>query len=416
MRNKLKTSIHLFSLVVLLILIASCGKTGEVGWPRWRGPNGDGISTETDWDPKALAEGPKILWRFNLGLAHSNVVIRDNRLYTAGSIGVVCLNAETGEQIWLFEDGSFLDSKSTPTLDGGNLYFVSRGGVLFCLRAKNGKLRWMRDLVFEYDVKKPKYGFGASIVVEGDLLVLTANTSGVVLNKNTGAKVWESSKPPKGENSGYSTPVLYDYNGIRLAVFAGYKGVHAVDVKTGKELWLHEWEVHHRQVVDPLIFDGKVFITRYFGAGCFLLDVGGGEPKVLWKNRNMSSDTCSPVLIDGYIYGCDGGPEVGYVILRCLDVRTGDLMWEDDLKAKGEARTEAVSLIAADGKLIILKENGKLIVAEATPTEYREISSCEIPAEAKIKQWWTYPVLYRGRVYCRNYGGDLVCIDVSNDS
>ncbi len=75
-----------------------------------------------------------------------------------------------------------------------------------------------------------------------------------------------------------------------------------------------------------------------------------------------------------------------------------------------------VSLIASYGKLIILKENGKLIVAEATPTEYREISSCEIPSEAKIKQWWTPPVLYRGKIYCRNYAGELVCIDVSNDS
>ena len=141
MGYKLKTYINLFLLIsILLVLLTDCGKSStEAGWPRWRGPNGDGISTETDWDPKALESAPKILWKFNLGLAHSNVAIRDNRLYAVGSIGVVCLNAETGEQIWIFEDGSFLESRSTPTLDGGNLYVVSRGAMLYCLRAKTGK-------------------------------------------------------------------------------------------------------------------------------------------------------------------------------------------------------------------------------------------------------------------------------------
>ncbi len=418
MGNNSKTSNHLFLLaLILLIMLASCSKTDEVGWPRWRGPNGDGISAETDWDPKALADGPKIVWRLDIGGGFSNAVIRDNRLYAVGMIGVACLNAETGEQIWLFEDGDFLDPQATPTLDDGDLYVLSKNGVLYCLRANNGKLRWMKNLVSEYDVTKPNYGFAASPVVEGDFLVLTASASGIVLDKKTGEKVWESSKLPKGTDSSFSTPVLYDYDGKRYAVIPSYKGIHAVDVESGKVLWRYEWEVYHRQVADPIIFDSKIFIAHWAPLGCFLLDIGEGEPKVLWKNRNMSSDTCSPVLIDGYIYGCDGGPETGFGTLRCLDVQTGELMWEDDLREKGEPKTVGVSLIAADGKLIILEEKkGKLSIAEATPTEYREISSCEIPSETGIKKWSTYPVLYQGRIYCRNYGGDLVCIDVSKDT
>jgi hypothetical protein len=65
------------------------------------------------------------------------------------------------------------------------------------LNAKNGKVRWEKDLVYEYDVEIPYYYFAASPVIEGDLIILTANTSGLVLNKKTGKKVWGSEKPPE---------------------------------------------------------------------------------------------------------------------------------------------------------------------------------------------------------------------------
>ena len=122
-----------------------------------------------------------------------------------------------------------------------------------------------------------------------------------------------------------------------------------------------------------------------------------------------------PVLIDGYLYGCNGGPESKQGTFCCLDAATGELMWEEDLRAEGKPKTETVSLIAADGKLIILEDTGILRIAEASPSSYKEISSCELPAK-KMHQWWMYPVLYKSRIYCRNINGDLVCIDVSKKS
>lgn len=73
------------------------------------------------------------------------------------------------------------------------------------------------------------------------------------------------------------------------------------------------------------------------------------------------------------------------------------------------------SLIAADGKLLILEDIGILHIAEASPSSYKEISSCKLPPK-KMHQWWSYPVLSKSRVYCRNGIGDLVCIDVSKTS
>jgi outer membrane protein assembly factor BamB len=92
--------------------------------------------------------------------------------------------------------------------------------------------------------------------------------------------------------------------------------------------------------------------------------------------------------------------------LRCLDAGTGELMWEEP--------TGGASLTAANGKLIVLTAKGILRIAEATPKAYREISACELPTEIGIPWWWTPPVLCGGRIYCRNYSGDLVCIDVRN--
>ena len=114
-------------------------------------------------------------------------------------------------------------------------------------------------------------------------------------------------------------------------------------------------------------------------------------------------------MIDGYIYGVDGGLYPRHrASLQCLDVKTGELMWEEKLNGK------PISLMAANGKLIVLDEEGMLFIAEATPASYKEISSGDVfGGENKFRQFWTPPVLNNGKIYCRNFYGDLVSIDVS---
>jgi outer membrane protein assembly factor BamB len=423
-------------LVLVLASLLYAGGTEGSGhanfdWPLRRGPNGDGVSQETGWNPEAVDGGPKILWRTMVGFGHSGITIKDNRLYTMGRSRdgetVICLNAETGEVTWTcrFESKLFdIDTQSTPTIHGKFVYAMNNRGLLLCIRAKTGKLKWAKNLVAECGVVKPHYNFSSSPVIEGDLIILTANTSGLALDKNTGKIMWNSSKPPENKTwtssstgTDHSTPVLYGHKGKRSAMLSSYQGLHGVDINTGEVLWVYEWEAYRRQVADPLLFDNKVFATHYGGFGCVLLDIGGDEPQVLWKNMNMSSDTSSPVLVDGYLYGCDGGPEMEVsTSLRCLDVQTGEVRWETELRAQGELlRPKTISLIAADGKLIILEDDGTLHIAKATPSSYREISSCDVlKGERTKRMFWSHPVLCNGRIYCRNYSGDLICIDVGN--
>lgn len=90
--------------LVLLLILTFTASAKAADWPRWRGPNGDGISMEADWNPRALENGPNILWRTNVGFGYSNIAIKDERLYTIGKdvtdCVVVCLNAATGRKIW----------------------------------------------------------------------------------------------------------------------------------------------------------------------------------------------------------------------------------------------------------------------------------------------------------------------------
>ena len=438
----------LITISILFILISfSVSAKGEpdVGWPKWRGPTGDGISTETDWNPEVLADGPEILWELDIGTGYSNVAILNNRLYTLGYISkekvgyVYCLAADSGKEIWR---QPYLGEKPgapqpSPVIDGDYLYVLSSEGILMCLAARNGKVQWSKDIISEFGVVKPFFAFGGSPVVAGELIILTANSSGLALDKKTGSVVWESAKPPSigdlvvlnvGFTSGvsYSTPVLYHREGKQYAIISGWKGLHSVDVETGEVHWLYEWELYSGgQIADPLIFDDKVFIVPGGRPDGVLLDIAGDDPSVLWMNRELKSECASPVLIDGYFYVYDGKPGAGRDNLKCINAQTGQIMWETrifkeiwqypkdfDVKVV-DPKMEVPSFTAAHGYLIILEGNGTLRIAEATPTTYKEISSAAI-IKGYGHQFWTHPVLYNGKIYCRDFRGPLICVDVSN--
>ena len=109
----------------------------------------------------------------------------------------------------------------------------------------------------------------------------------------------------------------------------------------------------------------------------------------------MRTHMSGPVLIGGYLYGFDDNR------LTCLDWKTGEAKWDEKSPKKG-------ALMAAGDKLLILGESGRLAVAEATPTAYKEIAGAQV-----LKgRCWTMPILSNGRIYSRNSDGHLVCLNV----
>jgi outer membrane protein assembly factor BamB len=391
--------------VAVLIHLTAANTFGD--WPQWRGPDRNGISAESDWDPSALTKGPRILWRTNVGLGYSGVAVKGDLLYTMGNIRgqdiVTCLDTRTGREIWSYSyparSMQYPGPRATPTIDGGFLYTLSSDGQVFCFSAKTGALQWRTDITSDFGARPPNWGFAGSLVVEGNLLLVNAGPSGMALYKQSGTLAWSSGSG----TGGYATPVLYTQNGKRYAAIFGRRAIYGVEVQTGRQAWSYPWVTGNDvNAADPLVFDDRVFISSNYGAGSALLDISGRQPRLLWRNQRMNSHFSSFVLIDGYIYGNDGFAGRRSGVFRCLDAQTGREMWSESLGFG--------SLIAADGKLILLTEQGNLQIAAATPSGYREISRARSLLSSSC---WTPPVLCDARIYLRNHRGELVCLDVS---
>ena len=175
----------------------------------------------------------------------------------------------------------------------------------------------------------------------------------------------------------------------------------ALNPKTGKVLWKIPWKTSYDvNAADAIINGDKIFLSSGYNKGCAVYTFSSSDFMEEWKNKKMRNHFNSCVLWKGYIYGVDDGASI-----TCLDFKTGEVKWTQSGFGKG-------SLMLADGKLIILSDKGKLAIAEASPTGFKELASAQILPKKKC---WTIPVLANGRIYARNNpGGHLVCLDVSS--
>ncbi|HWF18883.1 MAG TPA: PQQ-binding-like beta-propeller repeat protein, partial [Verrucomicrobiae bacterium] len=174
----------LFLFSIYLILAGTQASVYADDWYRWRGPNLNGISTETGWQTQWPDEGPKRLWKASVGMGFSSMTVSHGHLYTMGNDGdatdtVYCLDAATGKPVWKHSYPCPLDphfyeggTSSTPIVDGDRVYSISRKGNLFCLDAATGKVIWSKNLPEELGCEIPTWGFAGSALVEGDLLIL----------------------------------------------------------------------------------------------------------------------------------------------------------------------------------------------------------------------------------------------------
>jgi len=392
----------LFVVSVSAIAVNPCE---AADWPNFRGPNHNGISSETGWSATWPEGGPKVLWKATLGTGFCSIAVSGSRAYTMGNIKdkdiLYCFDAKTGEEIWkesypcpLFNKDHEGGPSATPTVDGDFIYTFSKNGDAMCFKADTGKIVWQKNLPKELGLKFPTWYFASSAFVADNLIILNAGSAGLALNKADGSVVWKSGDGPPG----YSTAVPFTMGSEKCVAFAGCNEVIAVVAATGKVLWRFPWKTSYDiNAADPIISGDTVFVSSGYNHGCALLKIEGDKVTDVWRNKNMRNHFNSCVLLDGYIYGFDESE------LKCLDFKTGQVKWDQEGLGKG-------SLMIADGKLIILGERGKLVIAQASPDGFKELSSAQI-LKGKC---WTVPVLANGKIYARNNpDGQLVCIDVS---
>jgi len=379
---------------------------GAADWPCWRGPERNGISRETGWTCTWCADGPAVLWRASVGKGFSSFSVAEGRAYTLGNADgadtVFCFEAETGKVLWRHTYPSELQPLSyeggpsaTPAAADGRVYTFGKGGDLFCFDVRDGHVLWSKKYApwpwREGDWKNTWRYAGSPLAAEGRLF-MSLGEAGAALDARTGAALWES---PAG-HPGYSSPVPFRRGDeAALAFFVG-RGVVGVAAASGKRLWEIPWRTNwDMNAADPIVHESRLFVSSGNGVGCALYDVSANPPRELWRNKNLRTPMNSAVLWEGHLYGFNDES------LACVAWATGEKKWSEPSVRRG-------SLIVADGKLVLLSENGRLAVAEAAPQAYRPLAQAQILSG----RCWTAPALSRGLLYARNAQGEVVCLDL----
>ncbi|MBI83159.1 MAG: alcohol dehydrogenase [Planctomycetaceae bacterium] len=331
----------------------------------------------------------------------------DGQLFTMGHVQgrefVYCLDISNGEIIWqhsypcqlvdvLHEGGP----AATPTIDGDYVYTLGREGQLFCFRTDSGEMVWEKFLQEDLNVPLPEWGFASSVFILGDQLILQGGRV-VSYNKLTGKRNWQTTP----HAAGYGSAISFAHNDRILLATLDCAGLR-VTQSDGEEIAFAAWESPYgTNSTTPIINDDTIYVSSGYDVGCGLFHLQGNSLELIYSNLEMRNHFNNSILYKGYLYGFDGNSNWDRrVSLTCMHFETGEVAWKQGGLGCG-------SLMVADGKLLILAEDGSLVVAQATPDGYKE-QARSVFLEGRC---WTVPVLLDQRIYGRNAAGKLVCAE-----
>lgn len=396
-------------------------------WPQWRGPNRDGVSSETGLLKKWPKDGPPLVWTFDkAGTGYSSPAIVGGKLFTMGArdkTEYVIAVDDKGQELWSakiapifeFSGNSWSGGpNATPAVDGDLVFGLGSQGMLLCVDA-SGKERWRKDLPRELGAqvnpigggpKNMGWGYSWSPLVDGDRLIcVPGGPQGLfaALDKKSGEVIWRS-KDVKDQAT-YSSPIAATIGGVKQYIQMTQAGIVSVDAKNGTLLWYYKRERPWSDVLcpTPIIHENLIYATGGKG-GCNLIKVERDGDKFkateVYADKFISNMHGGVVRVGKYIYGHHADRE-----WACQDfAEGGDNKWEPPRNAPG-----AGSLIAADGRLYVLSEkdgSGVAAMLEANPEKYTEISRFTLPRASMIRKprggVWTHPVISNGYLYLRD--------------
>jgi len=420
-------------------------------WPQWQGPERNAISKETGLLKEWPKDGPPLTWKITgVGGGDSAPSISAGRIYGLGNRGedeVVWARSEKdGKELWVsrlgpaFEQRGFPQGKEgpgcTPTIDSDRLYVVGLGGDVSCLQVSDGKILWQKSMTRDFGGSVPTWSFRESPLADGDKVIVTPGAQDamlVALEKLSGKTVWKSAVPSRegdgpagaagpgsfgrgrgsGSGAAYSSPIAIDFEGIRQYVQLTAKGVIGVAAADGKFLWRYDHPANGMGIncSTPLYHDGRVFAASAYGAGGGIAKLskdgnGGIKAEELWSSKNMENHHGGVVLVDGALFGANGGNGGGYPV--CLDFQTGEVLWNE--KDADKRRLKKGSVAVADGRIYYRTEEGPIVLIEPSRKEYLERGRFTQP-DRTDKPAWAHPVIANGKLYIRDQD-TLFCYDI----
>ena len=367
------------------------------------------------------AGGPKCVWRVPTPAGFSSFAVAGGKAFTLvtrdleGAPAEVCLalDGSSGRELWAARAGSGKypgggdsgteDNKggdgprSTPAAVGGRVYVYSSDMVLQCLDAASGKSVWTKDIIREFGGENLKWKSAMSPVLDGGLVFVAGGGPGqsmIAFNQETGAVAWKTGN----EKPTYATPALATLHGTRQVIFMMESGLVAVEAATGKPLWKFGFPFRVATGCSPVVAGDVVFCTAGYeigGAACQVSKSGGGfAAREIWRvkgDQPLGSLWSTPVQKDGYLYGMISFKRFGRGPLKCVDLKTGAVKWEQEGFGAGQ-------VILAGDYLVALSDAGEVVVIEPSPEHYQE----RVRFKAVAGKCWSSPGLSEGRLYVRS--------------
>jgi outer membrane protein assembly factor BamB len=359
-------------------------------------------------------EGPKQLWSRPLGQGHSAISADGTRLYTLyrpsvqGAHGdqevVAALDARSGAAAWEYRFaspmegarfGEYVGPHSTPLVTDDRVFAAGSRKQLFALNKSDGTLVWSHDLIREYGAPEGDRGYAASPLLYRDLVIVSVGGSNQALaafNAKTGALVWKSGDVDQAPGS----PILIDIDGQAQIVYFGGNAIAGFDPASGRQLWSHSHPTSASLNISTPVWmpsEKLLFISSAYGHGSRMLELRRSGDKTTvterWFNNRIRIHFGNAIRIGNHVVGSNG--DFGPVSLTAVDVATGSIAWQDRSFARAQ-------LVYADGKLLILDEEGNLGLVSVGPRGLQILGKAQILESVA----WTPPTLIGTTLFVRD--------------
>jgi outer membrane protein assembly factor BamB len=414
-------SLSLVLQICLLLSFVTLARAGD--WPQWLGPQRDGHAAADAPNVEKLAPELRVLWRKKIGGGFSSPVVAHGQLVFFDENGqeevAHLLDAKTGAQIWsaaigeVYRDEWGAGPRSTPLIDGDRVFVDSCKGEFRCLNIANGSVLWGVSFEKDFGVKflgskanegtSARRGNNGSAVVDGDAVIVpVGSTNGATLvcfDKGDGKVLWKAGD----DEAAYSSPVVATLAGVKQVVYFDADALMGVERAHGTILWRVPVKTNaKRHAATPVIFGDTVIVNSHtigLVATKIVREDDALRPVPLWVNHELKINLSTTVRVGDFLYG--EGPQQNFI---CADARTGETKWM--APGFGARETENASTIAIGKNLLILTDEGELVLAAARPDQYTELSRAQACGKT-----WNFPAFADGRLYVRD-ARELICYDL----
>ena len=377
-----------FSLLILGVAMPLSLEAAN--WPGWRGPTGDGISSEKGL-PTKWGSNENVKWKVALpGPGNSTPIVFGGKVFLTQAVGeerlLTCFDRRTGKRLWQKEithsptDASHKTnphSSSSPVTDGERVIASFSSAGIHC-HDLNGKKLWSRDLGEQAHI----WGYGASPMIHGNLVYVNFGPGErsflVALDKRTGKTVWQADDPggsfgnkTPGKSGrdiwvgSWSTPIVRKTNGREELIATWPRRVVAFDPTNGDLLWQCKG-LNPLVYTSPIYSEGIVLALGGYSGSALAVKAGGAgdvtETHRLWHKPKTPQRIGSAVIHgDHYYILNDKG------VAQCFELKTGKEIWEERLRGKAKTSQNWSSLVLSEGKLFAVNQGGDAFVFRASP-------------------------------------------------